>query len=372
MVMRDASLRRGDMVEVKSPAEILATLDERGMLEGLPFMPEMLQFAGRRFTVDKRADKLCDTIGDYTSRKMPGTVLLEDLRCDGSGHDGCQAECRLFWKEQWLRRVEPGAPPAPATAGDDSASRAALAQRAARGAQSTSAAGGESKTIHVCQATELNRASFRLSTYDPRPYVRELTGGNVGFGRFLRVLARAIVEQPLHKLGRLPVYPLRGTRRPGTKDPALGLRPGEIVRVKSPAEIATTLTPDGRNRGLWFDREMLPFCGGTYRVRQRVKKFIDERTGEMIELKTDSLTLEGVACSGERSTSRWFCPRAIYPYWREAWLQRVDGAPSDASPTAESEMTEPVHTQPVEHVGLAQVAGPTAPPGSEAPDADVR
>jgi hypothetical protein len=28
-------------------------------------------------------------------------------------------------------------------------------------------------------------------------------------------------------------------------------------------------------------------------------------------------------CSGEWSTQRWFCPRAIYPYWRECWLERV-------------------------------------------------
>ena len=32
-------------------------------------------------------------------------MLLEDLRCDGSAHDGCQAECRVFWKEAWLKRV---------------------------------------------------------------------------------------------------------------------------------------------------------------------------------------------------------------------------------------------------------------------------
>lgn len=55
-------LRVGEVVEVRSEEEILATLDERGELDGLPFMPEMLQFCGRRFGVDKRAMKLCDTI----------------------------------------------------------------------------------------------------------------------------------------------------------------------------------------------------------------------------------------------------------------------------------------------------------------------
>ena len=48
-------LRVGEIVEVRSEAEILATLDERGELDGLPFMPEMLDFCGRRFRVHKLA-----------------------------------------------------------------------------------------------------------------------------------------------------------------------------------------------------------------------------------------------------------------------------------------------------------------------------
>ena len=40
----------------------MATLDERGELENLPFMPEMLKFCGQRLTVDKVAHKLCDTM----------------------------------------------------------------------------------------------------------------------------------------------------------------------------------------------------------------------------------------------------------------------------------------------------------------------
>ena len=40
--MSTVELRRGDLVEVKGPAEILATLDERGALEDLPFMSEIV------------------------------------------------------------------------------------------------------------------------------------------------------------------------------------------------------------------------------------------------------------------------------------------------------------------------------------------
>jgi hypothetical protein len=36
---------------------------------------------------------------------MRNTVYLDDLRCDGSGHGGCRAACRLYWKEDWLVRA---------------------------------------------------------------------------------------------------------------------------------------------------------------------------------------------------------------------------------------------------------------------------
>ena len=101
-------LRVGDLVEVRSADEIMATLDERGELENLPFMPEMLKFCGQRLTVDKVAHKLCDTISGSGLHKMENAVHLTDSRCDGTAHGGCQTACLLYWKEAWLKRVEPG------------------------------------------------------------------------------------------------------------------------------------------------------------------------------------------------------------------------------------------------------------------------
>src|SRR5690349_18670816 len=83
-----AQLHAGDLVELRPPAEILASLDADGCLSGLPFMPEMLQYFGRRFTVAKRVEKICDTICPIGVRRMRETVFLEDIRCDGSGHAG--------------------------------------------------------------------------------------------------------------------------------------------------------------------------------------------------------------------------------------------------------------------------------------------
>lgn len=78
-------LRVGDVVEVRSPEEILVTLDERGgETENLPFMPEMLQFCGRQLTVHKVAHKLCDTINRSGIHRMENAVHLTGARCDGS------------------------------------------------------------------------------------------------------------------------------------------------------------------------------------------------------------------------------------------------------------------------------------------------
>ena len=99
--------RKGDVVEVRSVGEVLATLDGSGALEGLPFMPEMLEFCGKTFRIARRAEKTCVDGHPEAFRefKNNNVVLLEELRCSGKAHGGCQRGCMLFWKEQWLRKV---------------------------------------------------------------------------------------------------------------------------------------------------------------------------------------------------------------------------------------------------------------------------
>jgi len=328
------ALRAGDEVEVRSADEILATLDPAGSAAGLPFMPEMLKHCGRRFVVSARAERICDTISHSGSMRLPDAVLLEDLRCDGTGHGGCEAECRIFWKEAWLRRVPRGE--ARRSRAPEGVGLVELEQRLARASKASppEAPGGEA---YRCQATELVRASRRVRLSDPRSYFRVLASGSVAPGRFVRVMGRAIVLEALSKLGRLPEVHLAGDGSPVDAAPELGLQPGDWVQVRSPEEIQKTLSPHGKNRGLWFDREMLPFCGKTYRVRRRVTHIVDERSGRMLRMKSDCIMLDGAVCSGENSLGRWFCPRGIFPYWRESWLRRVDPQGAGAArPAAES------------------------------------
>ena len=104
MTWRLSRFRAGDMVEVRSREEILSTLDPSGCIEGMPFMPEMLPFCGRRIRVRAVAHKTCETARrTWEGRRLNETVHLERASCDGSAHGGCQAECALFWKDAWLK-----------------------------------------------------------------------------------------------------------------------------------------------------------------------------------------------------------------------------------------------------------------------------
>jgi hypothetical protein len=318
-------LRAGDWVEVRSAAEILATLDERGRLEARPFMPEMLSACGKRFRVFKSAHKGCDTIATNTSRRMDDAVHLEGLRCDGGSHGGCQARCMIYWKDAWLKRVDGPAAPGPAGAGGPAATERGLdLERLTRATRHTDAAGEE---IYSCQATTLPEATVPLHPWDPRQYVKDLTSRNVPWFDLVRylILAGYNAVMRLHWRGR--PYP-RLEPRADVKTPhqVLNLQPGELVQVRSKDEIMETINRHHRNRGLSFDVEMLPFCGRTFRVLARIDMIIDERSGRMMRMNNPCVVLEGVICGGNYSTNRLFCPRSIYPYWREIWLKRVETA----------------------------------------------
>ena len=134
-------------------------------------------------------------------------------------------------------------------------------------------------------------------------------------------------DQFQRAIGGVP-YPIRPYGVPkGTPVPraTLDLQVGEKVRVKPYKEILTTLDSTYRNRGLYFDAEMVPFTEREYEVERRQKQIIDEASCKMIKFKTDAIILKDAVCEARYAICRRFCPRAIYPYWREIWLERVPG-----------------------------------------------
>jgi len=324
------NLRVGEIVEVRSKEEILRTLDENGRLDQLPFMPEMLKYCGKKFKVFKRADKTCDTIEKTGSRRMCDAVHLEETRCHGESHGGCEAGCLLFWKEAWLKRVESRNK----LAGSSNLRAVTTNPFVAETNLSDCTEGNLSRAtvkrvdcdveVFSCQATELLNATSPLPWWNVGQYLRDLTSGNVELGELIRAICIALFNAiQRYRRGRTyPFVPVPTLRKTPTE--ALKLRAGEIVQVKTKEEIIATLDTRGKNRGLWFDVEMIRYCGGQFKVLRRVEKIIDEKTGKIRHLPNDCIVLEGVTCRGTLSRERLFCPRNISPYWREIWLKRVN------------------------------------------------
>jgi hypothetical protein len=314
-------------VRVRSLLEIAPTLDAHGSMDGMPFMPEMLRYCGGTYRVSQRADKTC--AGDGAPRRLPNAVHLGDLRCDGAAHGGCQAACRLFWNEAWLERVdeEAGAVPPPPAGGDESELRETLEQATI---ETTGIDGGGLR--YRCQATEIPSASTRLRIRELDQYPDDVR--NWGIAKLLRAFMvqafniwQSFSKRYLPRRLRIADgshYPfIRGplpVKKGATPSAKLDLQPGELVRIKSKQEIEATLDEANHNRGLFFDGEMARYCGRTARVRARVARIVDEHTGELIEISSDCIMLDGVVCTGDYHR---LCPRGIYSYWREIWLERV-------------------------------------------------
>jgi hypothetical protein len=300
---------RGQAVTVRSLAEILATLDADGKLAGLPFMPEMVPFCGRTFRVHRRAERTC-VEGGHGLRRLADTVFLEGLRCDGSAHEGCQRGCLLFWKEAWLQ-----------TAGEGDGG--GMAPAAAEAAAALPTRKGDR---FCCQSTELAGASEPLPRGDLRYYLQDLWSGEVRLTRFLYYFWLKSISFVWRRLFRREYCAPPTGSESKTASAELNLEGGELVEVKSAAEIQATLDAEGRNRGLSFEYEMLRYCGRCLRVLGPVRAIIDEATGKRVEL-SNTVILERAICEGICLRN---CPRANYFYWREIWLKRAERVSSDS------------------------------------------
>lgn len=343
------NLRVGDLVEVRSESEILATLDEQGALDGLPFMPEMLEFCGNRYRVEKRADKTCDTITFSGLRRLYNTVHLEGLRCSGAAHDGCQAYCSLYWNEAWLKRVHRGDNEACSMAKLSNAATltpAGCDLRRLHGLTRCTDPLRPAEVLYRCQATDLLKFTHPLSRHDLGQYFRDVLSGNVGVtdlvkGALFRLFQKSLATGVAHR-AQIWAYNavqtcIHGTPYPfaeGTLDKTprhrLDIQPGEFVEIKSYDEIVATLSKANKNQGLSFDAEMVPYCGSVRRVIARVERIIDDRTCKIIKIASDCLMLEGTVCQSRYGNNRLFCPRMASAYWREIWVKRVGDSNSCA------------------------------------------
>ncbi|MEZ5923171.1 MAG: hypothetical protein R3D57_02185 [Hyphomicrobiaceae bacterium] len=322
----------GDWIEVRSKEEILATLDKSGRRDGLPFMPEMLEFCGRRMRISSSAHKTCGPVqGRYVALQTKDIVHLGN-RCSGAAHGGCQNACQFFWHTAWLKGIEGAAEPPNSSAGCTEADVVAATRQ--------SDLDGEPR--YACQATALTSYAKPLSWWDARSYWKSYQTGNQTlrelFDGMVFLVFSKVAGHHAQRFGARKLYdsfqawrggrpfPRRHGKIPNgqpTPVSTLGLKPGDYVRIKSHEQILETLTYDGKNRGMFFDAELVPFCGKTYRVQAMVERFIDEEVGVMRHMKTPAAILENVYCLSLYTGKRAFCPRGYISWWREAWLERV-------------------------------------------------
>lgn len=298
-------LKAGDVVQVLSEHDILATLDQNGMFEGVPFMPEMKQYCGRTFRVFKRADKIC-VEGAYISR-LRDSVFLEEVRCDGAGHDGCDRMCLIFWKEKWLKRADDELPesPIPWITIPKPDVQTPLTDK-----------------TYACQSTALPEAVEHLPGWDVTQYIRDVTSRSFTPWQVLKALCIHLYNTLMRRTGGSEFGAAIG-KEVRTPSITLGLEQGELVEVRRKAEIVATIDSAGKNRGLSIDYEMLRHEGKRFRVLRRVDRIILETTGKMREIK-NTVLLDNGACEG---LCRRACARNSHPMWREAWLKRVEEKP---------------------------------------------
>jgi hypothetical protein len=310
----------GDQVTVRSAGEILATLGPDGTLDGLPFMPEMLDWCGKAFRVMRRVEKTC-VAGGHPMRRFPenDVVILDGARCDGQAHDGCKHGCRVFWKEAWLRPSEASA----TTQRSEQRSETGLEELRVRLKVKSD------ERHYFCQSTQLLQATRAFPKtrkgWTMRIALREVGSRDVSVGRMLR-LWTLYLRQTLRRATGGDGW-LHGPHK-RTPTESLNLQAGDVVRIRSRDEIAQTLDDNGRNRGMGICSEMLRCCGGEAQVRHRVDRIIDEETGLMRELSdtvmlrniwnSESLT-EECLCYGQLGD----CPRGEVMYWREIWLEHL-------------------------------------------------
>jgi hypothetical protein len=187
-------------------------------------------------------------------------------------------------------------------------------------------------------------ATQPLAWWDVRQYFFDVVTGNHSLGRVLRVLTLAALRRILPRvpigyriamkfndwmhlwLSGRPSPALNAGVAYGMRTPTgrHDFQSGDYVRIKLQREIEQTLNQKSRNRGLLFDsEEMAPYCGQVFKVRKRVTRIIEERTGKMLRMGEPCIMLDGVVCNAEYARNRLNCPRAIPSFWREIWLERA-------------------------------------------------
>jgi hypothetical protein len=179
------------------------------------------------------------------------------------------------------------------------------------------------ENLQECQIPSLPRFSEGLADVAPQPPLQRLKRllarpWNYGVKSWLKRLDRSLSVTRL-KAGRQEA----GRLAEAIGQPSVSLQAGDWVRVRSREEIEATLDRWKELKGCAFLEYMWQYCGATHRVLQVMERFLDERDYKVKKVRGVVL-LEGVICRGTPVFGR--CDRCCHLFWREEWLERIDGS----------------------------------------------
>lgn len=167
-----------------------------------------------------------------------------------------------------------------------------------------------------CQIPCLPRMAEGRAAVDPLPFIRRIKRSlavpwNYYVKRWLKTAYHITNDKKVLEL----VSPLA----------SMTLQAGDIVRVRSWQEIESTLDPFKELKGCAFLAEMQQYCDTTQRVLQVMERFLDERDYKVKKVR-GLVLLEQVICHGTPVFGR--CDRCCHLFWREEWLEKVEGVSS--------------------------------------------
>lgn len=105
--LEKVTIRRGDIVKVRSKEEIWSLLDEQEKYKGCPFMENMFDLCEKEYKVlkevsyfyDENKQKLC---------KCKDLFILKGAHCSGRKRlylELCDLNCFFFWHRDWLVKI---------------------------------------------------------------------------------------------------------------------------------------------------------------------------------------------------------------------------------------------------------------------------
>ncbi|WP_093883687.1 hypothetical protein [Syntrophus gentianae] len=170
---------------------------------------------------------------------------------------------------------------------------------------------GAMQKLNECQIPCLAEIAVGKAAVGPQSLINHLK----------RALAKPWNYYLRKKLKKIFTIFSKGKAKRVNKYDALGIKAGDLIRIRPAKEIEATLDRWKELKGCAFLEYMWQYCGTTHRVLQSVERFLDERDYQVKKCKGIVL-LEGVICRGTPVFGR--CDRCCHLFWREEWLEKID------------------------------------------------